>query len=349
MRGLVSVPAATPPELEIYAKALLNHAATGRLLSEIREEGRLPDRVKRLLTTKAAVGAGNTGDGDFGGVLNDWSAVRARFFERLGTSSLFFRLLANGMRRVPPQTGVAVVTANATAWIVGEGKPAPLSRLSLRGSAIPEQKACALIVVSGAVASSATPEAQGVISGSLRKAVGDVVDDAFLASITDTGTPGFSGASGTDAAAMRTDLGKLLGAVNTRGGGRLVWAMSPDVANGAALLDDRGAMTPLGGELLAVPAMVSDALPNGTIYLIDGHAIAATAGDIEIRASGQANIEMADDPTNDSATPTESTMVSLWQTNSVSLKALVNFGAERLEANALAFVDDVQWARGPEA
>ena len=56
---------------------------------------------------------------------------------------------------------------------------------------------------------------------------------------------------------------------------------------------------------------------------------------------------MLDDPAMDSTTPTAATLVSLWQNNLVGLMASAVFGAQKLNDNAIAIVENIAWGTGP--
>ena len=100
------------------------------------------------------MGAGSTALGSpepWGAQLRrSFAALQSGFlFESLRSRSVLFRLLGDAaLARVPMAQSVAFLTANASAWVVGAGKPVPLSKLSLSASVLEPVKACALIVVS---------------------------------------------------------------------------------------------------------------------------------------------------------------------------------------------------------
>ncbi|UIY26044.1 phage major capsid protein [Rhizobium leguminosarum] len=232
---------------------------------------------------------------------------------------------------------MGIVSASATAWIVGEGDPKPLSRLTLSNPALVPKKAVALIVVTDEIARDTSAAGQSLISQELRAAVADTVDEAFF----DTIMPGASSnpSSGSDQLSMVADLRGLLGSVNTTGvGGSLFWTMSVDVGNRVALINDgKGAMSPTGGEFLNLPALVSGAIPAGTLRLVNASAIAANADSISLDASGQVSIHMRDDP------DAEAALVSMFQSNGVALKAEVSFGVEKTRADAVAEITGIEW------
>ena len=329
-----------PPssDVGVVAKALMSASGDIMLAKSIIDGRNAAPRVQRILE-KAAISAGALGDGVFGEVLADWRISEGAFFASLRNESVYFRLLDSGFRRVPLRTRLGVVAANATGWIVGEGAPAPVSSMSLENPEIAPVKACALIVFTDAVARSMDDAASNLVNQELRAAVTAVVDAKFFDLIIDSETESFV-ASGTDETAIRADLRLMVDAVNTKKGA-LVWAMSSDVANALSLAESvalRG-MTPLGGELLGLPGMVSDVIPAGTLRLINAGAIAAAASGIGIDVSTQADIQMVDNPAVDAS----AALVSLFQTNNVALKALVTFAVERTRSDAVAELTGIAW------
>ncbi|MER9967547.1 phage major capsid protein [Mesorhizobium sp. M0060] len=324
-------PAATmSSDLPMVAKFLLAAKGDHILAHTIAANNRASDRVLRILG-KAAVSAGTTLDGDFGEVLVDVRIAQSAFFGSLRTRSVFFRLLDSGFRLVPLRTYLGIVSASATAWVVGEGAPKPLSRLTLSSPSLAPKKVAALVCMTQEVARDTSAAGMSVVNQELRGAVSDVVDEALFGIV-------MAGAPSTPSVDMTADLTTLLNTVNVSGAGALFWAMSVDVANRAAVLDTRnGAMSPLGGEMLGLPALVSSTIPAGTLRLINAAAIAANADSIGLEVSDQADIVMADDPAMPAA------MVSMFETNSIALKAEVSFAAEKTRADAVGEITGITW------
>ncbi|ESQ76915.1 phage major capsid protein [Asticcacaulis sp. YBE204] len=296
------------------------------------------DRVVTLLQ-KAIIPGLHTHDNGTGDALADWRISANAWFSTLRTTSVFFRLWDSGLRRVPLRTHLGVTTMNATGWIVGEGQPIPLSTITLSSPELTPVKACAMLVASDELIRSSSTEALNTINAELRIAVSTVVDQKFWELIMPS--PTFADASsGNTEANARDDVKALLAAVNTTGAGYLVWAMSPDVANGLSLFPDLGeGMTPQGGELLGLPAMVSNAIPAGTLRLVNGAAVAAGLGDFSLDSSGQASIQMNDTP----SLGADGVLTSMWQTNSVAMKAVIDFAARRTRTDAVAQITGIGW------
>ena len=69
----------------------------------------------------------------------------------------------------------------------------------------------------------------------------------------------------------------------------------------------------------------------------------ADEGGIAVDMSREASLEMDNAPSHDSTTPTESSLVSLWQTNSVGFRAERTLNWARRRAEAVQVLRDVAW------
>jgi hypothetical protein len=302
-----------------------------------------PPAVQRMVRHKTAIGAGSTADPAWAGdALGDYRNAVAAFVSSLATSSIFFRLIADGaFVRVPMHTRAAIVSGAATGYIVGEGLPVPVSKLQLRNQFLSELKAAALVVVSSELLSNLSAAGQILFNKELKSAVSKVVDAKFLSEMVDDSDTLVISSSGDD---PMFDLRTLLLAVNTSGTPTLYFAVSPSVAKRAATLPTLfPSMTPTGGDMAGVPSVVTTAVEDGSIALIDASGIAADSNTIDLRVSQEADIEMLDNPTQDGTTGGGSSMVSMFQSNSVALQAIASFGVERLRADAIAILSGVAW------
>jgi hypothetical protein len=121
---------------------------------------------------------------------------------------------------------------------------------------------------------------------------------------------------------------------STNIGARPAYYTTPAVARYLAFLRNAlgqpafPGMTPTGGTLEGVPVRVSQYLANnggsgGAPFILvdESEVYLADDGSVTVDASEQASIEMNDAPTSNSGTPTAASLVSMWQTNSIALRA----------------------------
>jgi hypothetical protein len=98
-----------------------------------------------------------------------------------------------------------------------------------------------------------------------------------------------------------------------------------------------------GGEILGVPVLVSDGQTDGQITLVDAKGLAVALGDLDLRSSDQAALELTATPSGSSATPTATSVVSLWQTNSRCLLAEREFAVKVIRPSSAATMTGVTW------
>lgn len=287
---------------------------------------------------KAVVGMSGSFDDDWAGVLAA-DGVAAKFVVSLASQSIFVRALALGMAELPLGSIVEVVTGGLTGSVVGEGKPRPVSHLSLSAGGIQRRRATALVVLTNTLLAAIGSGAIKFFDGELRKGVARGIDTELFSAIIDGATPLIESA-GSDDVSARADIEALLGTINTAGSGGLLFAMAPDVANRATLFvdDGRGEMTPSGGRFFGVDVVVSDAVTAGTMIGIDATGLAGSVEKTDLRTSGAAALQLLDEPVDG---PT--THISLWQSNSTALAVDVDFGVQRVRDTAVAVLSDIAW------
>lgn len=350
MRGVIATsPRPDPGLMASLAKSLaLGGGRTQDALFIAEHAGASPRVVN---TIKAAIGSLWTGDTGATG-FEDASFITTQFLPFLRNGSLFYRLLDAGMTRVPLKTRIGFTTANATAWVVGEGAAVPVSGMAAEAAGVDRHKGSALIILTQDMIRSTGASGEALIARELRRGVGSTVDAKFIDLVSSDLTPLTS--AGNDAAAVAADLRALVAAVGPTSESRLMWAMAPDVALAASTLIGAGGfvfpeMTPMGGRILGIDAVVTDGLLAGSIALLDATGIAGDSELITVEASDQTTIQMSDAPTMNSVTPTGVTAVSMYQTNSVALMATSWFGAWRFRDEAVAIMDGVTWGAAVEA
>lgn len=295
-------------------------------------------RVQKAIS---AMSTGNSAE------LVDTQIIVSAFLQRLRNQSAFYRLL-DGMARVPFRTRVSMMAADATAWIVGEGKPVPVGSVSIDALQLTPSKAANLIVVTEELLRSTRSEQN--LSLALRRAISAAVDTRLFSLVIDGDTETIA-SSGNTAAAAVADLKALLDAIAPKVESSPLLVMAPEVQRAAALLTNASGnfqfpnLTPIGGDIAGIPAMPSDEIGAGRVALMDATGIAGESGSVEIDASGQADIEMlATALLQDSTTGTPAaSLVSMFQTNSVAIRATADFDAHRVRDDAVAVLTGVAW------
>lgn len=326
--------------LGFAARALaLSHKHKFSAESWLREV-RAPEQAHRLIR-------GAVGDADIdlpgGGIsISAWSAA-------LRTKSCFFRILDdNGFARVPIGERVAVTVTPATAYQVGEGHPTPLSKLAMQTVTVPRVKAQSLVVITNEQLTNLSSAGQTSVNQTLANSIASAIDGGFLNLITSTDTESFP-ASGTGAVNVWADLRQAMLAVSASGGGNIYAIASPAVGVMLATLataDGAQVFSAAPNEIANLPLLISEGAPAGEIIIVNASQIAADGGPILPDRARHASIEMSDTPTHNSATPTATSLVSLWQTDSSALRASAEFGALPLNESAVCIISGVDYG-GP--
>jgi HK97 family phage prohead protease len=256
-------------------------------------------------------------------------------------------------------------TAGGSAYWVGEGAAKPVTSFNFQRDKILPTKLASICVLSMENIRDSSPKSDMIVRNQLAAVVSAEQDTAFIlpsnagvanikpASITNGATTIAS--SGTDIPSVILDvrslMAKFTGANNPPTSG--VWIMNS--INASAL----GTMVnPLGqpafptmsdftgGSLFMMPVIVSDFVTN-IVALCNAKDIFLAQDDgIQIDASDQVSLQMDDAPTGSSATPTATSLVSMWQTNSVAFRAEHGIGWKRMRASAVAYLTGVNWG-GP--
>ncbi len=219
---------------------------------------------------------------------------------------------------------------------------------------------------------SSNPSAEILVRNDLAKTIGQFLDTQFIApdyaavanvspaSITNGVVP--TAASGTTSATLRTDAQTLFNTfdVNNLEGGGFFWVTTPKIARAMSLmLNSLGnlvfpTVTPEGGTFMGYPLIVSGSAKQvgspvsgegNLLVLAHAPSIAmADEGGLTIDASEEAAIQMLDNPTNTSTGGTTATsMVSMFQTNSVALRATRFINWSKRRSFACTYIKDAAY------
>lgn len=298
-------------------------------------------RAQEMFDQRAAVPAAVTYDSTWAGPLIPFQAAAAAFSESIRNICAFDRVISDGsFLRVPPQTTVRITTAGAAASVVGEGAPKPASLLGFTSANVTMSKVPVFVVISAELMKAAGPGALALLSRELAGALSQGTDTFFLQQLLIGLTPIPS--SGSNSVAIQNDIRDLLDALVIGAASRLYFVMPPLIAKRLAVVGDSAGsrmfpqMSPTGGMLDGIIALVSDSASPGTLTLFDSSQVAVSAGQIELDRSEVALLQV--DAAPDSPPLASSPYISLFGQNLSALRAERYLGVSRLRNTAAASV-----------
>lgn len=311
--------------------------------------------------TKAAVPAASTGAPTWAGnLILDGGAYFADFVEHLRERTVIGQISPR-LRRLPFDTQVLVQGSAGSAKWVAEGDAKPLTQWTYTRTKLEPLKVAAIAAATKEMLNRASTAADTLIRDELTRAVGSAIDGTFVSA---TGAvPGESpagirngvgaltlGGDGT-VAGIRCDIAQFLKELvgdNLSVAGAF-WVMPETTAIDLSMATNEvgnaafPGVTPTGGTLAGLPVFTSQYVPAGVVMLIKGDEIfLGDEGGVQVSISDQASLQMDDTPTQSSiGTPTATSVVSLWQTNSVGflVERFINFQKRRASAVVWANVN----------
>lgn len=315
--------------------------------------------------TKNAIAAGTTAETTWAAPLLDYNVFTGDFIDYLRPRTIIGQFGQNGvpaLNRIPFNVHIKGATTGGTGYWVGQGKPKPVTKFDFNDAYHPFHKVANITVLTEELIRFSNPSAERLVrdlqAGSLIARIDTTFIDPTLAASAGVSpasiTNGVSAstASGTDGDAVRADLAALWSAAIAANLPLTdaVYITTPSVAlNLSLMMNALGqaefpAMTVSGGTLRGVPVIVSNHVPAGTLVLVFASEIyLSDDGAVTIDASREASIQMLDNPTNASSDGTATTMVSMFQTNSVALRAERFITWSKRRSTAVALVEDINW------
>lgn len=319
---------------------------------------------------KTAVAGGTTTDSTWAGPLVNYQDFAGDFVEYLRPRTIIGRFGTGGipaLRKIPFNVNIKGQTSGGTGYWVGEGKPKPVTKFDFNDVNLGWAKAAAIAVLTDELIRFSNPSAESLVRDSLAGCVIERLDTDFIdpakavssgvspASITNGASAIVS--SGSDVDAIKTDLKALWqGFIDARiSPTSAVYIMNSTVALALSLMENPlgqpefPGITINGGSFKGIPVIVSDYVPT----VSDGSSIVVLAnasdiwfsddGQVTIDASREASLQMLDNPTNASSDGTPTTMVSMFQTNSVALRAERYINWKLRRDAAVQYVSGVTW------
>jgi HK97 family phage major capsid protein/HK97 family phage prohead protease len=364
---VITVKANRPPGIGMARVAIAKYLAAvdGMTVREIVDERWPDDSQVKAYFQKATVPAGSTTNSTWAGNLVDTTNLAGEFVDYLRPQTIIGRI--PGLTRVPFNVRFTGQSTGAVANWVGQGKAKPVTSFSTTADTLLFTKIAAIAVITDELARYSSPNAETMVRNELARAVVEREDIDFIdpasaassgvnpASITNGLTPLSS--AGTSADNIRTDIQNLLeyfilNNVNPTG---LVLVMPNTLALAAMILRNSlgqpefPELTMTGGTLMGIPVITSQYAANQSgsgniivalnapdIYLADD-------GNVSLSASREASIEMSDAPSGDSVAGTGASLVSMFQTNSIAIRAERSINWAKRRSTAVVYMDDVNW------
>lgn len=328
-------------------------------------------RIHAYMTHKAAVTGGTTTDTNYAAsLLRPAQVLEGEFLEYLRPMTIVGKFGTNGipsLRRVPFNVKIqSQTTAGSASW-VGQGKAKPLTKFHYTDTTLLFTKIAAIAVITEELARFSSPGAEALVRDALADAViarmdSDFIDPAISesagvrpASITNGLTALTS--AGVSADNARTDIQNLLEqyVLNNVDVAGVVLIMPNTLALALSNMFTTLAQPQFpglninGGSLLGIPVITTQYAASGASYgnmviAVNARDVAlADDGQVNVDASREASVEMDDAPTGDATAGTGASVVSMWQTNSIALRAERVINWKKLRNTAVVFMDDVNW------
>jgi HK97 family phage major capsid protein/HK97 family phage prohead protease len=361
-------------EFARYAMCLASAKGFPSVALEIAKE-RYPDQGRVHHVLKAAVAAGTTTDVNWAGSLVQYQDFAGDFINFLRPATIIGKFGTNGipsLNKVPFNIRVAGQTSGGSGYWVGEGKPKPLTKFDFTTITMTWAKVANIAVLTEEEVRFSSPSAEAKVRDALAEALIERLDRDFVdpakalvagvspASITNGVTP--IAASGTDADAVKRDFAALMGSfvASNISPTDVVLIMSGTTAMNISLMfnalgnRDFPDISLNGGTLLGIPVIVSQYLaaggspPTGLVILVNAKDIyLADDGQVVIDASREASVEMLDGTLLQNATVgTGASLVSLWQSNLLGLKAERFINWKKRRAGAVAYINNAAYVAG---
>jgi HK97 family phage major capsid protein len=357
-----------------FAKAVLCKAAAflshGSASAVEFAKARFPDDHRLQVHLKAAVPAGTTTGVTWAAPFVDPVNLASEFIEFLRPMTILGKFGTNGipsLRRVPFNVRILGQTSGGDAYWVAEGAPKPVTKFDFNATTLLAHKVATIAVITKELARFSVPGAERIVRDSLAQAVTARIDIDLIdptqaavtgvnpASLTNGVTP--LAPSGVTADAARSDIARVIKQYldNNNNVASLVLIMPASLALSlSAMRNTLGQrefsdMTINGGTFEGIPVITSQYAANQSgagnlvIAVNASDVLLADDGNVTVEASDQASLQMLDNPTNSSATATATTMVSMFQTNSIALLAEREITWAKARSTAVVYMDDVNW------
>lgn len=295
---------------------------------------------------KAPVAAGTTTTTGWASQLVDYTNMASEFIEYLRPQTIIGKLPT--IRRVPFNIQMPSQTAGSSSAWVGQGARKPITKLTFSSKTLGFAKAASIVVLNDELVRFSSPSVEAIVRQDMSEAMVQFLDGQFIdpsvtvsanvspASITNGATT--TAASGTTADDLRADFllaitDQLAANISPSGS---YWAMQPAQAVSISLMlnalgqPEFPGINADGGTLLGYPVVTSNSCASGVVtFMKPSEILLADDGGVSIDISKDASLVM-----DDGGSPTETTMVSMFQNNMVAIRVerYINWARRRDDA-----------------
>jgi HK97 family phage major capsid protein/HK97 family phage prohead protease len=304
------------------------------------------------LSLKAAIAPGTTTDTAWAGALVTQKIVDD-FLELLRPATILGKI--PGLRNVPFNTKIPMQTAGGTYGWVGEAKPKPLTKLAFSSDTLGMTKVAGIVVLTEELVRSSNPSAEALVRADMVAGIAQFLDAQFIdpAVAELAGVHPASITNGAPTALATTNpLADIMGLINHFATNNIpidgvTFILS--ASNALALsfrtnLDGSPEFPGVsinGGTYKGLTFLTSNTAATNIVALQPALVLYADDGGVTIDASREASLQMDSAP----MSPADATTiyVSLFQTNSVALRAERFINWKRVNANAVKYLTAAAW------
>lgn len=319
---------------------------------------------------KAAVSGGTTTDPTWAQPLVEPTNLVSEFVEYLRPMTIVGKFGTGNvppLRRVPFNIRVPAQTSGGAADWVGEGAGKPVTKFDFTSLTLRWTKVAAISVLSEDLLRFSSPSAELLVRNSLGECLIEKLDQDFAnpnvteiqdvrpAAITQGATN--TAASGVDAAAVRADIKTAVSHFITNNiptAGIVVLMRHAQALSLSLMRNPLGVkefpdMTMNGGILEGMPVIASQYMPQGVVAFVSADNVyLADDGGVAIDMSREASLEMDSSPNQHVSdgsplAPTPSQLVSMFQTNSVAIRAERMINWKKRRTAAVYYLTSVGW------
>lgn len=320
-----------------------------------------------IVTKANEVVAGTTLSGNWAyDLVSQEGAAVAAFLEYLRPATILGKFGMGGvpsLTRLDFYTPYVIETGGGAAYWVGEGKPKPLTAFDYDRSTLTPLKIANIAVLTEENIRYSSPNSDMVVRNALVRAIAAGLDVAFV-DPANNGSANVKPASvtygaetvastGDDAEDIRLDVralfAKFIAANNAPSTG--VWIMSATNALALSMMvnalgqPEFSGISMTGGTFQGLPVIVSEHIGNVVALVNAADIFLGDEGGVAVDMSREASIEMRSTGLGMDATAGTATAasVSMFQTNSVALRAERTINWKRARDSAVAYLTSVDW------